>query len=459
MAHETTSLIGRPDLDEGDKEFTSPVWEEITTLAKSSTWLVLVSYLQYSLPLTGLFFVGRLGTDELGAVSLGASITSITAYGVHQGLCSGMDTLCPLAHGSKRPDLAALYLQLTLVLLLMVTAVVGVAWWNSHAILQMLVSPNIAILTSRYLRVTLLGLPGHAAFETGKRFVNAQGIFNAPTYVLICVVPINIALHWLFVYKLEWGFIGAPLAAAISDTTLAAGLLVSASVFGVGWQLWPGLSFIVEWSHWRTLLRLAIPGSVTVLAEFLTFELLTLWAGKINDISLAAESVLNAAVAVALQLPFSLGNSVSLRVATLMGQKRPRETKIQIQVAFTAALFLGIINMATLMITRGWISRQLSTSNDVQELVIKTIPVCAILQILYSLGECSNGVMKGLKMQRTAGIISLICHYTIAIPTSFATALLLHWGLAGLWLGPVIGMTMFTTSALYCIKKQGFSAV
>ncbi|RAH50353.1 MATE efflux family protein [Aspergillus brunneoviolaceus CBS 621.78] len=461
MARETTPL-----LENDGPPATGNVAEETLTLVRSSTSLVLVSYLQFSLPFAGLLFVGRLGIDELGAVSLGASITNITAYGVYQGLCSGLDTLGALAYGLRRWDLATLYLKMTLMLLTIVSCPVGLGWWHSQSILRTMVSPKIAALTSQYLRVSLLSLPGHAGFEAGKRFLQSQGIFHPPIVVLCCAVPVNLALHWWFVYRLQWGFVGAPVSAALSDTILGAGLLAHATYLrpisrcshddddSASSSSSPN-SLLRAGAHWPRLLRLALPGSITVLAEYLTFELLTVGAGKLDATRLAAQSVLNGTVAVALQLTFAIASATTLRVATLMGQNRPRRAQLHMRIALTTAVVVGLLNLSVLLTGRYWISRQLCTSVEVQTLVVRTMPFCALLQIVYATAEWANGVMKGLQMQQTAGFLSLVCHYTIALPTSFVAGLLLKGGLVGLWLGPIIGMTMFTLLATWVIFRGG----
>ena len=59
---------------------------------------------------------------------------------------------------------------------------------------------EIAVLAGQYLRVLILGAPAYAAFESGKRYVQAQGRFAANMYVLLVAAPMNVALHWLFVW-------------------------------------------------------------------------------------------------------------------------------------------------------------------------------------------------------------------------------------------------------------------
>ena len=60
--------------------------------------------------------------------------------------------------------------------------------------------PRIAILAGQYLRVILIGAPGYACFESGKRYLQAQGLFSASLYVLLICAPLNAFLNWLLVW-------------------------------------------------------------------------------------------------------------------------------------------------------------------------------------------------------------------------------------------------------------------
>ena len=70
-----------------DTEDDHTTWQsEARICAGYSQSLVLTLLLQYSLNLTSVITVGRLGTAELGAVSLASVTANITGYAVYQGL-------------------------------------------------------------------------------------------------------------------------------------------------------------------------------------------------------------------------------------------------------------------------------------------------------------------------------------------------------------------------------------
>lgn len=94
-----------------------------------------------------------------------------------------------------------LYLQRMVCLLWLVTIPIGVLWLNATWILQKIIpEQEVAAMTGVYLKVLLLGAPGYGAFESGKRFMQAQGLFDAAMWVLLIGAPLNALLNWLFVW-------------------------------------------------------------------------------------------------------------------------------------------------------------------------------------------------------------------------------------------------------------------
>ena len=174
---------------------------EAKSLAVSSLPLMLSYLLQYSFNLTAVVIGGRLGTAELGAVSLAGMLANVTGLAVYEGLATSLDTLCAQAYGGSNKKMVGLHLQRMIYFLWLVTVPVAAIWLCSHWILAALVpEKDVARLASSYLRFYLIGAPGYATFEAGKRFVQAQGYFSPSLYVLMFGAPLNILMNWLFVF-------------------------------------------------------------------------------------------------------------------------------------------------------------------------------------------------------------------------------------------------------------------
>ncbi len=209
----TTALLGQDDTSRTaaiSKQWANHMLEskseatwrlELLLLIKNAAPLMVTCILQYTLTGASVVAVGHLGRDELGAVSLAIMTSNLTGYVVYEGLCTGLDTLCAQAYGSGKPDLVGLHLQRMVFFLWLVTIPIAAVWLSATQILLLIIpEKQCARLAGLYLKTLLLGAPGFAAFEAGKRFVQAQGLFAANLYVLLLCAPLNGFLHWLFVW-------------------------------------------------------------------------------------------------------------------------------------------------------------------------------------------------------------------------------------------------------------------
>jgi MATE family multidrug resistance protein len=218
-------------------------WQrESKTLWRYSSPLVVTFILQYSLTVASIFAVGHIGPVELGAVSLASMTANISGYAIYQGLATSLDTLCAQAYGSGRRHLVGLQMQRMIYFLWALTVPIGLIWIFAEDILELIVpEKRSAELAGLYLRILLFGAPGYACFESGKRFMQAQGLFSSTTWVLLVAAPLNGLLNYLLVWRFKFGFIGAPIAVAVTDNLLPLFLFLYV-YFIDGRQCWNGFT-------------------------------------------------------------------------------------------------------------------------------------------------------------------------------------------------------------------------
>lgn len=227
-ASETTALLGeRPvdadgselDLEEIDRKWVEAVaaglihttWQrEAKVIMKYSLPLMVTFLLQYSLTVASIFTIGHLGKEELGAVSLASMTVTITGNAVYSGLATSLDTLCAQAYGSGKRKLVGLQMLRMVYFLWVITIPIMVLWYFSeHLLAKIVPEKEVAEMAGLYLKVALLGTPAFALFESGKRYLQAQGVFSASLYVLLFCAPLNAFLNWFFVwvsslFKFPW---------------------------------------------------------------------------------------------------------------------------------------------------------------------------------------------------------------------------------------------------------------
>lgn len=455
-AVETTPLLGDPTKPYGgqdDPENINRKWEEAVqagmitttwqreakTLARYSGPLMITFLLQYSLTVASIFTVGHISSVALGAVSIASMSANIFGYAIYQGLATSLDTLCAQAYGSGRKKLVGLQFQRMVYFLWALTIPIAIIWLLGDKILPLVVpEPEVAALAALYLKVVLIGAPGYALFEAGKRYVQAQGLFSASLYVLVIVAPFNAFMNWLFVWHLGMGFVGAPLAVAISDHLLWMGLLLYV-YFVNGRQCWNGFTKRAL-QNWGPMIKLALPGLIMVEAECLAFEVLTFAASYFGVTVLAAQSVLATLTSLTFQIPFPLSIATSTRVANLIGATLADAAKVSAKVGLCSAVIVGALNVTILSSLRNFIPRLFTDDEEVIAIVSSILPLCAAFQLFDALAANCNGILRGLGRQEVGGYVQLFCYYVIAMPISFGTAFGLGWGLWGLWTGVALAL-------------------
>lgn len=243
---------------------------------------------------------------------------AVSCIAPFQGLATSLDTLCAQAYGSGHKHLVGLQCQRMACFLFVLSAPVVVMYLFAENILKLMVpEAESARLAGIYLKVMIFSIPGVILFECGKRFTQAQGLFRATTYVLLVAAPFNVFLNWLLVWQLEMGFIGAPIAVAVTESLLPV-LLILYVRFVDGTQCWGGFSRRAL-ANWWVMIRLALPGLVMIEAEWLAFEIMTLVASRFGASYLAAQSIVATIATVSYQIPFPVSIAASTRIANLIG--------------------------------------------------------------------------------------------------------------------------------------------
>ena len=405
-------------LDASSHEQTT-VFQEIQILAKNSAPLIVTYLLQYIFSLTTISVVGHLGTDELAAMALALTTANITGFAVYEGLATSLDTLCAQAYGAGRLDLVGLHVQRMVCLLLLVTIPIGALWIFSPQLLAPLVPEHdLAHMAGNFLRVLLLGAPGYALFEAGRRFVQAQGLFHGPLLVMFMGLPINILLNWLFVFRLDWGFTGAALALSMTRDILPIILLAYVILINPSsLKCWPGFGKST-FKDWGLMVKLSVPGVFMVEAEWFAFELQTIAASYLSATQLAAQSVIMTVCVVMAHIPFSVAVAVSTRLGNLIGSGRLYAAKVATRAYCIAAVVVGLSDGLFVIILRKPILKMFTEDEAVITIASRTIPVLAVLLIFDSTTAVVNGLLRGIGRQSTGAWINFIVYYLASFPTS-----------------------------------------
>lgn len=214
------------------------------------------------------------------------------------------------------------------------------------------------------------------------------------------------------VQRFGWGFIGAPIAVVCIENLLPITLFLYVR-FVNGMECWSGFTR-KAFKNWGPMIRLALPGLVMVLAEFLAFEILTLTASWISPTHLAAQSVLATISSITFQIPFPISIAASTRIANLVGATLTDAGKLSAKVALYTALFVGLFNAILLVSIRNYVPRLFTNDADVIALTARILPLNAAFQLFDALAAVCNGILRGLGRQEVGGYTNLFAYYVVS---------------------------------------------
>ena len=189
---------GEENLDEElESKGETSVRKEVKFVLFNSVPITLTFFMEYSLTVTSLFIIGHVSqsASSLASVSLAVMTYNITGMAIIEGMATSLDTFCSQAYGAQKYTKVGLYFLRCSMMIMAAAVPIIVMWWTSAFWLKFLI-PEHDLLhdTQMFLRIASFGLPGLIFFETGKRFLQAQGHYEVSTWALAITVPLNIFL-------------------------------------------------------------------------------------------------------------------------------------------------------------------------------------------------------------------------------------------------------------------------
>ncbi|CAG8444360.1 9245_t:CDS:2 [Ambispora gerdemannii] len=405
-------------------------YEEAKFLTKKAAPLLVAYLLQYTLQVANVFSLGRLGSNELAASALGSMFAAVTCWSVGLGAASALDTLCSQAYTSGTPIMVGVHLQRGVIIVLIGMMPIAMLWWEAERILVVLgQDKELSKMAGVYLRYLLPGAPAYLLFECVKKYLQAQGIMQASTYVLIICAPINLVLNYtLVLYKpIALGFIGAPLAITIVNWLMLISIVLYIRFFD-GYQVWGGWTCDAL-RDWRTFIQLAIPGILMVCSQYWSYELIALAAGYLGSITLASHSIVLTSALLLYQAPYGIAVATSNRVGNLLGAGLASKAQVTARVAMFLAVLIALVNSTVLMVFKDSWGYLFTSDDEVVKMVATLLPLCAAFQELNAVGV---GILCGQGKQRVGAIFTMV-GYLFALILGLVFEFRYYLGIKGLW--------------------------
>ncbi|RVD81969.1 uncharacterized protein DFL_009814 [Arthrobotrys flagrans] len=412
---------------------------ESIILLKNAAPVIVAYVLQASIQAVSVLIVGRLSPAALSVSAFCYMFATCTALMVALGGTTALDTLASSSFtGSKNKTDLGVLLQRAFVVLGTLYVPLAALWWFTGPFFDLLGQEDYIVQDGpAFLGWLIPGGLGYVYFECLKKYLQAQGIMKAGTYVVMITVPLNILLQYLFIYTFDFGVNGAAMATSITYW-LSFFLLCLYSKYIAGYESWGGWTTTCL-NNTTTFLRLAILGTIMVGTEYWAFEIVAIIAGRLGQIPLAAQAVVMTTDGVLGTIPFGIGIAASVRVGNLLGAGDARGASRAANVAAGLALTMGVIVLIVLLVVKDFYAKLFNNDEEVVKLTAEVMPWVALFQIADGLNGSCGGSLRGMGRQHVGAGVNIVTYYFVALPVGIWLAYD-GWGLVGLWVGQCLAL-------------------
>jgi MATE family multidrug resistance protein len=398
--------------------------------------------------------VGKLGTAELAAASLGNSFLFI-AMSVILGYSSGITPLVAAADSSgNKTEIKSVLKNSILLLTVLSVVLVGIVFLAVPLLYHMDQTVEVVDLAIPYLNVVLISLIPLAIFQAFKQFADGLSQTKYSMIATIIANALNILLNYILIYGV-WGFPELGIVGAAYGTLISRIFMV-VIMFGLLYRNEKFKHYFIDFfkekilkSIIRRINKLGFPSALQMFFEFGIFTAAIWLSGTLGKNPQAANQIALNLSSFTFMFAMGLGIVAIIRVGNQYGVRDYKNLKRIAISVFMLIFILDIVFAIGYMLFNEWLPLLYLDTNDpinaidnleVIAITSKLLIVAAFFQIFDGMQAVVLGALKGLQDVKIPTVIVFIAYWVIAFPICYYLGIHLDYGSEGIWVGLLIGL-------------------
>ncbi|XP_064621715.1 multidrug and toxin extrusion protein 1-like [Lineus longissimus] len=403
--------------------------------------MVVLSLFQTLMKPVSMMFIRPYGTLYLGGIGLANTIVNVTGYKIGGGLATACDTLFSQSYGSKNKKKVGVYLQRSLLVIILCSLPCCAIHLNSETLLILMgQEPQIARLSSRYVLLVMPAVPAYFLFSILKKYLRNLNIVRPLLLVGFSGLAVNTLAHYVLVTRFQLEMDGSAIAQTLGTFThlgTALTYIFTSKMYKETWSGWSKEAF----QEWGMLFKLAIASLLMICLQFWAFEIGTLLSGTLGAVQLGAQTIIFQLEAITYMLSLGVGIACNIRVGHLLGANRPEQAKRAVIAGYTTIWGIALILISLMVGLRYHLPMLFSSDKEVIELSVSLLPILALYHIFDCTAGVSTGILRGCGRQTLGAAIIFLGTYVIGLPAGISLMLLTDLRSAGFWWGMTAGMS------------------
>jgi len=400
--------------------------------------------------------VGKIGTTELAAVSLGNSFLFI-AMSLGIGFSTAITPLVAEADGEGNVAKGkAAFKHGVFLCTVLGTVLFGLILLSKPLMYHMKQPAEVVVLAIPYLEIVAFSLIPMIMFQAFKQFSDGLSQTKYAMWATLLANVINIVLNYLLIYGKfgfpELGIVGAAIGTLISRVVMLVFiwlLLKSRDKFK---PYITNLNFLViKKSVTNKILSLGVPSALQMFFEVAIFTAGIWLSGVLGSNAQAANQIALKLSSLTFMVGMGLSVAATIRVGNQKGLQNFKELRRVAFSVFLLTLFIEIIFAGIFVAFHNVFPDLFVNYNNVADLsntmeVVKTASVLLLIAAVFQISDGVQvvvlGALRGLQDVKIPTILIFIAYWVFGFPISYYLGLHTDYKSSGIWLGLLAGLTV-----------------
>jgi len=435
----------------------SPSRDELRSLWRLAWPIVATQVAFMLLGVVDVLLLGHVSVAALDASALGNQWGWAT-LSLGMGTVMGMDPIVAQAFGEGDDEGAAVALQRGLVVALLASIPVGVAWGlTAPALVALGQDPEIARAAATYNWLRIPSIPFMLGFTALRSWLAGRNLVSPAMWVALGMNALNLFLGWALIFgelglpRLELRGAGiAACAVAMAEPLALAAIVRGGGLHRGAWRAWDRRSLDLRGQAQIARVGVAIGAQLSF--EGSAWSLAAMMAGWLGAPALAGHTIVLNLIALWFQVPLGIALAASVRVGNLIGASDLEGARRAGSVALGLGAAVMLISAATFVLLRWELPRLFTTDLPVIELAAAILPIAGAFQVFDGTQVVAGGVLRGAGRTQAPALANLL-GYALALPLGAWLGAAGRAGLAGIWLGLLVGLAIVAGLMLFWLRR------
>lgn len=399
--------------------------------------------------------VGKIGSTELAAVSLGNSMIFI-AMSLGIGFSTAITPIVAEGDAEKNDTKIRSAFHHGLFLCTILGLILFSVIMCAKPIMELLKQPeDVIVLAKPYLGWVAFSLIPLVMYQGYKQFADGMSLTKYSMYAMVMANVLHVGINYVLIYGVwifpKMGIIGAALGTVISRIFLVMFMHIMLSRREDLKRFFKGFSFNeIKKATIKKIISIGFPSAMQMLFEVVLFTASIWLCGNIGKTSQAANQI--ALSLASLTFMFAMGLSVTsmIRVSNQRGLTDYKKLLVVARSIFLLAIILEVFFALVFIAFHTVLPHiflnmentiQLTDNTEVIAIASKLLLIAAVFQISDGIQVVVLGALRGLQDVKIPMYITFVAYWVIGFPISYYLGEHTELKAQGVWIGLLAGLT------------------